>query len=88
MAMQHDYATKTATDQSFGGRRVALNNCAITQDYDSFGTLRARGCECIEFCDDEPVWRIKESPGLPSTLTFVESVEQLAPGKWTWQPRV
>lgn len=79
---------KYATIQAFGGRRIGINMAVYTVADDSSGMLRIRGAECVEFDGDKPVFRIAETPGYPQALEFVESVDLLDRGKWTWPPRI
>ena len=81
-------AFKTATDQSFGGRRVGLGMSVLTVSDDNVGGLCARPAVCVEFSGDAPVFRVADAPGYPTTLEFVDSVDLLGRGKWTWPPRV
>ena len=60
----------------------------LTVSDDNVGELCARPAVCVEFSGDAPVFRVAESPGYPTTLEFVASVDLLDRGKWTWPPRV
>lgn len=80
--------TKTATDQSFGGRRVKLGMLVIGVDYNGSGMLVPAPFMCVGFENDKPRLQTQISPGAPAVLEFVESEALLDIGKWTWPERV
>jgi hypothetical protein len=88
MPRTHMDCAKTATDQSFGGRRVKLGMLAIIADYNGSGMLVPAPGMCVGFEDDRPRFQTQISPGAPAVLEFVSTEAELCLGKWTWPERV
>lgn len=89
---------KTATDQTFGGRRCALTMMALAcvHNKDANGdiigeVLHPVVCISVDALEgDSPMFRSLRFPDelIGPTIDFVQTEAELRPGTWTWKERV